>query len=139
MVSKSVLAVIVVVIILVIGGGFYMTQQPPAPSPTTTPTTTPTTPPATVETPTTPTQTPTETSTPTPTETPKETYPGPTLPEGTDEEQVEVLYMAYWDAFNLHSAKDVAGCFTEDALYNEEVVGVVNCRYLPILFPMPLL
>jgi uncharacterized protein (TIGR02246 family) len=119
MVSKNILAVIVIVAVLVIGGGIYMMQQP---TPTTTPTPTTPEPAATTPTPTTQ-ETPTTTSTPTPTEAPKETYPGPTLPAGTDEEQVEALVMAYIDAFDRHAAEEIAGCFTEDGLYLPEYTG----------------
>jgi hypothetical protein len=58
---------------------------------------------------------------PTPTKTPDETLPGPTLPMGTDEEQVFFLVMAYIDAFDRNSAGDVAGCFTPDGIYSNSM------------------
>ena len=123
MVSKSMLAVIAIVAILVIGGGIYMMQQPS--TPTTTPT--PTTPKPAATTPTeapAPTETPTQTTTPTPTKTPEETLPGPTLPMGTDEEQVEALMIAYTDAFDRHDAKEAAACFTQDGTYQSSNWGI---------------
>ena len=126
MISKGILAAVVIVAILVIGGGVYMTQQPP----TLTSTLTQTTPKPAATTPTqTPTtqETPTSTPSPTPTKTPEETLPGPILPMGTDEEQVEALVLTYVDAFDRNSAEEVAACFTEDATFSGEHEKLEAC------------